>query len=56
MKYPDTDQTLSGGTLIMATPAAKEPKYSKGDNASDFGDFMSNEDEEVDLEEVAEPW
>ncbi|OQE03595.1 hypothetical protein PENSOL_c001G08130 [Penicillium solitum] len=26
------------------------------DDASDFGDFVSNEDEQVDLECVAEPW
>ncbi|EER36760.1 protein kinase [Histoplasma capsulatum H143] len=27
-----------------------------GDDAADFGDFVSNEDEELDLEEIVEPW
>ncbi|KAE8312662.1 kinase-like protein [Aspergillus transmontanensis] len=27
-----------------------------GDDTADFGDFVSNEDEELDLEEVVEPW
>ncbi|EEH02630.1 protein kinase [Histoplasma capsulatum G186AR] len=27
-----------------------------GDDTADFGDFVSNEDEELDLEEIVEPW
>ncbi|OQD98599.1 hypothetical protein PENVUL_c070G02710 [Penicillium vulpinum] len=26
------------------------------DNTSDFGDYVSNEDEQLDLEELVEPW
>ncbi|RHZ70730.1 hypothetical protein CDV55_107255 [Aspergillus turcosus] len=35
---------------------ATAPQYPKGDDTADFGDFVSNEDEELDLEEVVEPW
>lgn len=32
------------------------PQYLKENDTTDFGDFVSTEDEEADLEEVAEPW
>ncbi|PKX92345.1 protein kinase [Aspergillus novofumigatus IBT 16806] len=35
---------------------AAAPQYTKGDNTADFGDFASNEDEKLDLEDVVEPW
>ncbi|KAF4250103.1 hypothetical protein CNMCM8980_001962 [Aspergillus fumigatiaffinis] len=35
---------------------ASAPECANGDNTTDFGDFVSNEDEELDLEEVVEPW
>lgn len=31
-------------------------KYCNQDGEEDFGDFVRNEDEEMDLEEVVEPW
>ncbi|XHG03025.1 hypothetical protein AWENTII_006346 [Aspergillus wentii] len=31
-------------------------RSSKGEDTADFGDFVSNEEEELDLEEVVEPW
>ncbi|KAJ5715561.1 Protein kinase domain containing protein [Penicillium malachiteum] len=40
----------------MATPLTSTPQDPKGDDTADFGDFVSTEDEEVDLEEVVEPW
>ncbi|PYH95907.1 hypothetical protein BO71DRAFT_449045 [Aspergillus ellipticus CBS 707.79] len=36
--------------------AATAPQYPKDDNTTEFGDFVSTEDEELDLEEVVEPW
>ncbi|KAJ5799263.1 kinase domain-containing protein [Penicillium psychrosexuale] len=42
--------TLPGGAPVMAITAAAPP------DTADFGDFVSTEDEEVDLEEVVEPW
>ncbi|KAK2810060.1 hypothetical protein FQN50_003254 [Emmonsiellopsis sp. PD_5] len=39
----------------MATTATV-PQYLEGDASADFGDFVSTEDEELDLEEVVEPW
>ncbi|OAX77482.1 hypothetical protein ACJ72_08219 [Emergomyces africanus] len=39
----------------MAITAAA-PQYPKGNDMADFGDFVSTEDEELDLEEVVEPW
>lgn len=47
--------TLSSGVPVMAITAAAPPDP-KGDNTADFGDFVSTEDEELDLEEVVEPW
>ncbi|OJD14721.1 serine/threonine protein kinase [Blastomyces percursus] len=38
----------------MAT--ATTPQHAKGDDAADFGDFVSTEEEEEDLEDVVEPW
>ncbi|GFF58027.1 hypothetical protein CNMCM6936_005320 [Aspergillus lentulus] len=35
---------------------ASAPECAKGDGTADFSDFVSNEDEELDLEEVVEPW
>ncbi|KAM5442207.1 hypothetical protein MferCBS31731_002581 [Microsporum ferrugineum] len=39
---------------MAVTPTAPEPP--KGDNVTDFGDFARDEDEEGDIEELAEPW
>lgn len=44
---------LNGASGTMA-PAAIE--CLKSDDTTDFGDFVSNEDEETGLEEVVEPW
>ncbi|KAB8274367.1 hypothetical protein BDV30DRAFT_237807 [Aspergillus minisclerotigenes] len=35
---------------------APAPQYCKGDDMADFGDFVRDEDEEADLEEIVEPW
>ena len=40
----------------MTTTAAASSQYPKDDDPGDFGDFVSTEDEELDLEEVVEPW
>ncbi|KAE8405489.1 kinase domain-containing protein [Aspergillus pseudonomiae] len=42
------------GTPPSSVPAALPD--AKDDGIEDFGDFVCTEDEEVDLEEVAEPW
>jgi hypothetical protein len=47
--------TLPSGVPVMAITAAA-PQYAKDDDTADFGDFVSTEDEELDLEEVVEPW
>lgn len=39
----------------MAIPAGAL-QVPNGDDAADFGDFVSTEDEEIDLEEIVEPW
>ncbi|KKK17643.1 CMGC protein [Aspergillus rambellii] len=39
---------------ITITPSTASPH--KGNNMADFGDFVRTEDEELDLEEVVEPW
>ncbi|KAE8149068.1 protein kinase [Aspergillus avenaceus] len=41
-------------TSPSSAPAALQ--YSKDDGIADFGDFVRDEDEELDLEEVVEPW
>ena len=43
------------GALSCDVPV-EEPPYPNSDHTADFGDFVSNEDEELDLEEVVEPW
>ncbi|KAJ5611893.1 hypothetical protein N7528_008998 [Penicillium herquei] len=40
----------------MSTKTASAPKDPKDNEMADFGDFVSTEDEEIDVEEVAEPW
>jgi hypothetical protein len=47
--------TLLSGVPVMTTTAAV-PQYLKNAGMIDFGDYVSNEDEELDLEEVVEPW
>ncbi|KAJ5087255.1 hypothetical protein N7456_010871 [Penicillium angulare] len=49
-------ETPSGGAPDMATPVATAPQNPKSDDTPDFGDFVSNEDEEGDMEAYAEPW
>ncbi|KAK2858486.1 hypothetical protein FQN49_004685 [Arthroderma sp. PD_2] len=39
---------------MAVTPTASRPL--QGDNNTDFGDFARDEDEEGDIEELAEPW
>ncbi|KMP10192.1 hypothetical protein CIHG_10156 [Coccidioides immitis H538.4] len=39
--------------MAITTTASQ---YLKDDDTADFGDFVSTEDEELDLEEVVEPW
>lgn len=39
----------------MAITAAP-PQDPKSDNTADFGDFVSTEDEQIDVEDAAEPW
>ncbi|RHZ45938.1 uncharacterized protein CDV56_104441 [Aspergillus thermomutatus] len=41
---------------VAETITATAPQYPKGDDTADFGHFVSNEDEELDLEEAVEPW
>ncbi|KAE8141648.1 kinase-like protein [Aspergillus pseudotamarii] len=38
------------------TITAAAPRCCKDDDTAEFGDFVRNEDEELDLEEVVEPW
>lgn len=45
--------TLPNGA---STINSSSTQYSNGDDTTDFGDFVSTENEEVDLEEVVEPW
>ncbi|OOO07439.1 hypothetical protein OAory_01039390 [Aspergillus oryzae] len=49
------NENLPSGIPAM-TKTAAAPQCSKGDDTADFGDFVRNEDEELDLEEVVEPW
>lgn len=46
---------LPSDMTAMAT-TAEVSQHPKGDGTADFGDFVSTEDEELDLEEVVEPW
>ncbi|KAL4816109.1 kinase-like protein [Aspergillus spinulosporus] len=38
------------------TDRVTPPQTTKDDDATDFGDFVSTEDEEIELEEAVEPW
>lgn len=42
--------------ISVTTITTATPQCSKGDNRAEFGDFVSTEDEELDLEEIVEPW
>lgn len=59
-RYTYSAKLAGSGTLPICVPimaiTAVVPKYPKGDDTTDFGDFVSTEDEELDLEEVVEPW
>lgn len=47
---------MTGLRTLFSGVTAPAPQYCKGDDTADFGNFVRNEDEEADLEEVAEPW
>lgn len=45
-------ETLPSGPPLTA----ETPQYYQSDDMTDFGDFVSNEDDQIDLEDIAEPW